>query len=390
MLKMYKYHCLNPIADIGINRFTDEYEMTDKIEEADAVLVRSADMNSMDLPETIKVVARAGAGVNNIPLEECAKKGIVVVNTPGANANGVKEMVIAGMLLASRDIVGGIGWVAQEKDKEDIGKLAEKNKKNFAGCEISGKKLGVIGLGAIGIQVANTAIHLGMEVYGYDPFISVDAAWNLSRSIKHINDLRVIYKECDFITIHVPAMEETKRMINKKAIKKMKSNAVILNFARDVLVDEKALVEALEADKIKKYVTDFANPTVAGKKNVIVTPHLGASTEESEDNCAVMAVKEIREYLENGNIRNSVNFPNCEMGVCQTQSRVTIKHKNTANMLAKFTAILGEAEYNITDMTNKSKGEYAYTMLDIDKKLESETLEKLKSVDGVMSIRIIK
>jgi len=344
----------------------------------------------MDLPETIKVVARAGAGVNNIPLEECAKKGIVVVNTPGANANGVKEMVIAGMLLASRDIVGGIGWVAQEKDKEDIGKLAEKNKKNFAGCEISGKKLGVIGLGAIGIQVANTAIHLGMEVYGYDPFISVDAAWNLSRSIKHINDLRVIYKECDFITIHVPAMEETKRMINKKAIKKMKSNAVILNFARDVLVDEKALVEALEADKIKKYVTDFANPTVAGKKNVIVTPHLGASTEESEDNCAVMAVKEIREYLENGNIRNSVNFPNCEMGVCQTQSRVTIKHKNTANMLAKFTAILGEAEYNITDMTNKSKGEYAYTMLDIDKKLESETLEKLKSVDGVMSIRIIK
>jgi len=387
---MYKYHCLNPIADIGINRFTDEYEMTDKIEEADAVLVRSADMNSMDLPETIKVVARAGAGVNNIPLEECAKKGIVVVNTPGANANGVKEMVIAGMLLASRDIVGGIGWVAQEKDKEDIGKLAEKNKKNFAGCEISGKKLGVIGLGAIGIQVANTAIHLGMEVYGYDPFISVDAAWNLSRSIKHINDLRVIYKECDFITIHVPAMEETKRMINKKAIKKMKSNAVILNFARDVLVDEKALVEALEADKIKKYVTDFANPTVAGKKNVIVTPHLGASTEESEDNCAVMAVKEIREYLENGNIRNSVNFPNCEMGVCQTQSRVTIKHKNTANMLAKFTAILGEAEYNITDMTNKSKGEYAYTMLDIDKKLESETLEKLKSVDGVMSIRIIK
>ena len=387
---MYKYHCLNPIAKVGINRFTDEYEKTDKLEEADAVLVRSADMNVMDLPDTIKIVARAGAGVNNIPLEECAKKGIVVVNTPGANANGVKEMVIAGMLLASRDIVGGIEWVEQEKDKEDIGKLAEKSKKSFAGNEISGKKLGIIGLGAIGAQLANTAVHLGMEVYGYDPFISVDTAWNLSRSIKHISDLKTIYKECDFISIHVPATEDTKKMINKKAIKKMKSNVVILNFARDILVDEKALVEALEAGKVKKYVTDFANPTVAGKKNVIVTPHLGASTEESEDNCAVMAVKEIREYLENGNIRNSVNFPNCDMGQCIAESRVTIKHKNIASMLAKFTAILGEAEYNIADLTNKSKGEYAYTMFDIDKRLDKETLAKLKNVEGVMSIRIVK
>ena len=387
---MYKYNCLNPIAKVGLDRFTDEYEKTDKLEDADAVLVRSADMHDMELPESIKIIARAGAGVNNIPLDECAKKGIVVVNTPGANANGVKELVIAGMLLASRDIVGGIGWVESEKDKEDIGKLAEKSKKNFAGYEISGKKLGVIGLGAIGAQLANTAVHMGMEVYGYDPFISVDTAWNLSRSIKHINDLKTIYKECDFISVHVPATEDTKKMINKKAIKKMKSNAVILNFSRDALVDEEAVVEALEAGKIHKYVTDFANPTVAGKKNVIVTPHLGASTEESEDNCAVMAAKEIRDYLENGNIRNSVNFPNCDMGVCAAESRVAIKHKNIANMLAKFTAILGDAEYNIADMTNKSKGEYAYTMFDMDKKLEQETLAKLKSVEGVMSIRIVK
>ena len=387
---MYKYNCLNPIAKVGLNRFSDEYEKTDKLEDADAVLVRSADMNSMDLPDTIKIVARAGAGVNNIPLDECAKKGIVVVNTPGANANGVKEMVIAGMLLASRDIVGGIEWVKREQDKEDIGKLAEKSKKDFAGYEISGKKLGIIGLGAIGAQLANTAVHLGMEVYGYDPFISVDTAWNLSRSIKHISDLKTIYKECDFISLHVPATEDTKKMINKKVIKKMKNNVVILNFARDILVDEQALVEALEAGKIKKYVTDFANPTVAGKENVIVTPHLGASTEESEDNCAVMAVKEIREYLENGNIRNSVNFPNCDMGKCMTESRVTIKHKNIASMLAKFTAILGEAEYNIADLINKSKGEYAYTMLDLDKRLDQETLTELKSVEGVMSIRIVK
>ena len=386
---MYKYYCLNPIAKVGLDRFTDEYERTDNIKDADAVLVRSADMNSMELPETIKIVARAGAGVNNIPLEECAQKGIVVVNTPGANANGVKEMVIAGMLLASRDIVGGIGWVEKEKDNEDIGKLAEKSKKDFAGYEISGKKLGIIGLGAIGAQLANTAVHLGMEVYGYDPYISVDTAWNLSRSIKHISDLKTIYKECDFISIHVPALEETEKMINKKAIKKMKSNVVILNFSRDSLVDEHALVEALETGKVKKYVTDFANPTVAGKKNVIVTPHLGASTEESEDNCAVMAVKEIREYLENGNIRNSVNFPNCEMGKCLVESRITIKHKNTSNMLAKFTSILGEAEHNIADMTNKSKGEYAYTILDVDKRLSKEILDKLKSINGVMSIRIV-
>ena len=386
---MYKYNCLNPIAKVGINRFNDEYQKTDDIKEADAILVRSADMHEIDLPKNLKAIARAGAGVNNIPLDKCAQEGIVVFNTPGANANGVKEMVIAGMLLASRDIVGGIAWVEQQKDAENINELAEKSKKKFAGCEISGKKLGIIGLGAIGVLVANAATHLGMEVYGYDPYISVDAAWNLSRSIKHIEEVKEIYKECDYISIHVPAVEGTKKMINKKAIKKMKNDVVILNFARDTLVDEKALLEALENGKVKKYVTDFANPQIAGKKNTLVTPHLGASTEESEDNCAVMAVKQIRDYLENGNIRNSVNYPNCDMGKCMVESRVAINHRNVASMLAKFTAILSEEELNIADLTNKSKGEYAYTLLDLDSKITPEVVQKLKSIDGVIGVRIV-
>ena len=380
---------MNPIAKVGIDRFNGEYQKTDDIKEADAILVRSANMHEIDLSKDLKAIARAGAGVNNIPLDKCAQEGIVVFNTPGANANGVKEMVIAGMLLASRDIVGGIAWVEQQKDEENINELAEKNKQRFAGCEISGKKLGIIGLGAIGVLVANAATHLGMEVYGYDPYISVDAAWNLSRSIKHIEDVKEIYKECDYISIHVPAIEDTKKMINKKAIKKMKDNVVILNFARDILVDEKALIEALESGKVKKYVTDFANPQVAGQKNTLVTPHLGASTEESEDNCAVMAVKQIRDYLENGNIKNSVNYPNCDMGKCTVKSRVAINHKNVASMLAKFTAIFSDENLNIADLTNKSKGEYAYTLLDLDSTLTPEVIEKLKNIDGVISVRVI-
>lgn len=387
---MYKYHCLNPIAPIGVERFNDHYKATDRIEESDAVLVRSANMHEMELPANLKAIARAGAGVNNIPLAKCAESGIVVFNTPGANANGVKEMVIAGMLLASRDIVGGIDWVERKKDTEDIGKLAEKNKNKFAGCEISGKKLGIIGLGAIGVLVANAATHLGMEVYGYDPYISVDAAWNLSRTIKHITDVEEIYKECDYITIHVPLLEGTKKMINKKAIDMMKDGVVILNFARDLLVDEEALVEALAVDKVKKYVTDFANSVVAGKKNTLVTPHLGASTEESEDNCAIMAVKQVRDYLENGNIKNSVNFPNCEMGSCVTESRIAITHKNVANMISKYTAVFGDAGLNISDMTNKSKGEFAYTLLDVESKPTTEIIEQLENIDGVITVRIVK
>ena len=387
---MFQYHCLNPIAEKGLKLFSDEYKKTDAIQDADAVLVRSAKMHEMELPDSVKAIARAGAGVNNIPVKECAEKGIVVFNTPGANANGVKELVLAGMLLASRDIVGGIEWVAQQKDREDIDKLAEKQKKQFAGCEISGKKLGIIGLGAIGAMVANAASGLGMEVYGYDPYISIDAAWNLSRTIKHSKSLDEIYTQCDYITIHVPLLDSTKEMINKEAFEKMKDGVVLLNFARDLLVDEKALLEALDQGKVKKYVTDFANPLVAGHEGILVTPHLGASTEESEENCAVMAVKELRDFMENGNIKNSVNFPNCDMGTCVAVGRIAICHKNIPNMISQFTKILGSEGLNIADMTNKSKGEYAYTLIDLESAASKEALDELQAVEGVAKVRVVK
>lgn len=347
-------------------------------------------MHDMELPQSVAVIARAGAGVNNIPIRECAEKGIVVFNTPGANANGVKELVLAGMLLASRDIVGGIEWVQREKDKADIDKLAEKQKKQFAGCEIMGKKLGIIGLGAIGSMVANAAAGLGMDVYGYDPYISIDAAWNLSRTIKHSKSLDEIYSQCDYITIHVPLMDATQKMINKEAFAKMKDGVVLLNFARDLLVDEESLIEALEAGKVKKYVTDFANPTVAGREGILVTPHLGASTEESEENCAVMAAKEVRDFLENGNIKNSVNFPNCDMGTCVSVGRIAITHKNIPNMISQVTKILGAEGLNIADMTNKSKGEYAYTLIDLESAASKEALDELKAIEGVAKVRVVK
>lgn len=347
-------------------------------------------MHDMELPETVSAIARAGAGVNNIPISDCAEKGIVVFNTPGANANGVKELVLAGMLLASRDIVGGIEWVAKEKDKQDIDKLAEKQKKQFAGCEIMGKKLGIIGLGAIGAMVANAASALGMEVYGYDPYLSIDAAWNLSRTIKHIKNLDEIYTQCDYITIHVPLLDSTKQMINKEAFSKMKDGVVLLNFARDLLVDENALIDALESGKVKKYVTDFANHTVAGREGILVTPHLGASTEESEENCAVMAVKELRDFLENGNISHSVNFPDCNMGVCTAVGRLAICHKNVPNMISQFTKILGSEGLNIADMTNKSKGEYAYTLIDLESAASKDALDELKAIKGVSRVRVVK
>lgn len=387
---MYRYHCLNPISQVGLEKFPGKYENTDKIEEAEAILVRSADMHAMELPEKTAAVARAGAGVNNIPIEALGKKGVVVFNTPGANANGVKEMVLAGMLLASRDIVGGIEWLEKQEATEDLAKKAEKKKKQFAGCEISGKKLGIIGLGAIGVRVANAAVHLGMEVYGYDPFISVDAAWSLSRSIHHINDISCIYRECDYITIHVPLMDSTRNMIGAEEIAQMKEGVVLLNFARDLLVDEEALAEALQAGKVKKYVTDFANPIVAKAPNTLVTPHLGASTEESEENCAEMAVKELRNFLENGNIKNSVNFPNCDMGICVAVGRIAICHKNIPNMISQFTKILGGEGVNIADMTNKSKGEYAYTLIDLESTVSREALEELRAVEGVSKVRVVK
>ena len=387
---MYKFHCLNPIAEVGLNQFTGEYEAEGKLEGVDAVLVRSAAMHDLEFDKELKVIARAGAGVNNIPLDRCAEEGIVVFNTPGANANGVKELVIAGMLLASRDIIGGINWVQEHEEDGDVAKHAEKQKKAFAGCELEGKKLGVIGLGAIGVLVANAAAHLGMDVYGYDPYISVDAAWKLSRNIYHAKTVDELYKECDYITIHVPALESTKGMINKDAISLMKKDVVVLNFARDVLVNEEDMIDALESGKVKRYVTDFPNPLVAGVKGTIVIPHLGASTEESEDNCAKMAVKEVMDFLENGNIRNSVNYPNCDMGYRDGKTRITILHHNVPNMIGQFTTLLAEAGVYISDMTNKSKKEYAYTMIDIEGRLNEEIKEKLGTIKEVLRVRVIE
>ena len=387
---MFNYTCLNPIAGVGLDLLSDEYNKVDDIKDAQAVLVRSAAMHDMELPKTLEVVARAGAGVNNIPLDKCAEAGIVVFNTPGANANGVKELVFAGMLLAARDVVGGIEWVKGEEGNADVAKLAEKQKKNFAGSEIAGKKLGVIGLGAIGVKVANAATHLGMEVYGYDPYISVNAAWSLSRNVNHVNAVEEIYKNCDYITIHVPLLDSTKKMINAEAIEMMKPTTVVLNFARDLLVDEEAMVAALEEGKIAKYVSDFPNPTTVGKKGCIVTPHIGASTEESEDNCAVMAVKEIRDFLENGNITHSVNYPDCNMGECKSAGRLLLLHRNVKGMISSYTSILGDANINISDMTNKSRGDYACTLLDVDAPVTKEVEEKLQTLDGVLKVRIVK
>ena len=387
---MYQYHCLNAISNAGLENFNENYVEVENMNDADAVLVRSAAMHDMELGENLKVIARAGAGVNNIPLTKCADHGIVVFNTPGANANAVKELVIAGMFLASRDVIGGANWVQSERQNEDIAKLTEKEKKRFAGHELQGKKLGVIGLGAIGVQVANTAVHLGMDVYGYDPYISVKAAWSLSRHINHINDVNDIYKQCDFITVHVPLLDSTKKMINKEAISKMKDGVVVMNFARDLLVDEEVMVEALKEGKVKHYVTDFPNTTVAGVKGAIVTPHLGASTEEAEDNCAAMAAKEVRNFLENGNIVNSVNYPNCDMGISGEFPRLSICHKNIKNMLNQFTDVMTDEDINIEHMTNASRGDYAYTMFDLSKEPSEDAMKKLDAIEGVLRVRLMK
>lgn len=386
---MTKYNCLNPIAPIGLNIFNDNYVKTDVFEEAEAVLVRSAAMHDMEFSANLKAIARAGAGVNNIPLDKCAEQGIVVFNTPGANANGVKELVVAGMLLAARDITGGINWIQTVKDEENVAKLVEKEKAKFAGTEIQGKKLGVIGLGAIGVLVANAANRLGMEVFGCDPFISVEHAWNLSRDIKYVKTREEIFKECDYITVHVPLLDDTKKMINKDTLAVMKDGVVILNFARDLLVDDDAMEEALKSGKVKKYVTDFPNAKTAGMEGVIAIPHLGASTEESEDNCAVMAVKQLRDYIENGNIVNSVNYPSLDAGVCQVGNRVTICHKNKPNMLAQFTTVFSSKNLNIENLANKSKGDYAYTVLDLCTVVTEEFVKELEAIDGVLKVRVI-
>lgn len=387
---MYKYHCLNPISAVGLDQLDENYVNMETAKGADAILVRSAKMHEMEFDKNLKVIARAGAGVNNIPLERCAGEGVVVFNTPGANANGVKELVIAGMLLAARDIIGGINWVQEYEEDGDIAKITEKKKKVFAGTELEGKKLGVIGLGAIGVLVANAAVHLGMEVYGYDPYVSVDSAWRLSRNIHHAKTADEIYKECDYITVHVPALEDTKGMINKDAISLMKKGVVILNFARDVLVNQEDIVDALVSEKVRCYVTDFPTKEIVGVRGAIVIPHLGASTEESEDNCAKMAAAEVKDFLENGNITHSVNFPDCDMGAKGEGERITILHKNIPNMIGQFTALLAEKNMNIEVMTNKSRKEYAYTMLDVDGTVSEDVEAQLAAVEGVLKVRVIR
>lgn len=387
---MYKYHCLNPISAVGLDQLDENYVNVETAKGADAILVRSAKMHEMEFDKNLKVIARAGAGVNNIPLERCAEEGVVVFNTPGANANGVKELVIAGMLLAARDIIGGINWVQEYEEDGDIAKITEKKKKVFAGTELEGKKLGVIGLGAIGVLVANAAVHLGMEVYGYDPYVSVDSAWRLSRNIHHAKTADEIYKECDYITVHVPALEDTKGMINKDAISLMKKGVVILNFARDVLVNQEDIVDALVSEKVRCYVTDFPTKEIVGVRGAIVIPHLGASTEESEDNCTKMAAAEVKDFLENGNITHSVNFPDCDMGAKGEGERITILHKNIPNMIGQFTALLAEKNMNIEVMTNKSRKEYAYTMLDVDGTVSEDVEAQLAAVEGVLKVRVIR
>lgn len=386
---MTKVNCLNPIAKCGLDLFSDNYEIVDSLDSAEAVLVRSASMHELELPESLVAVARAGAGVNNIPLDKCAEKGIVVFNTPGANANGVKELVVAGLMLASRDLMGGYNWVKENASDPDIAKKVEKQKKEYAGNEIAGKKLGVIGLGAIGAKVANIAFRLGMQVYGYDPFVSIDAAWSLSRHIKHIEHIEDIYRECDYITIHVPALDSTKGMLNKEAFDMMKDGVRILNFARDVLVNDEDMKEALASGKVKKYVTDFPNPAIAGVDNVITLPHLGASTDESEDNCAIMAVQQIADYIENGNIKNSVNYPACDAGKCETVARVCVCHKNIPDMLTKFTGVFSKDGINISNMVSKSKGDWAYTILDVESQVTESDQADIKAVDGVVKVRVI-
>lgn len=387
---MYKINCLNKISNVGLDLFTDHYELVDQFNEANAVLVRSSSVHDLELPPALEAIARAGAGVNNIPLDKCAEKGIVVFNTPGANANGVKEIVIASLIIASRDIFGGVNWVDSCKQDPEVAKLVEKNKSKFAGTEIKGKKLGVIGLGAVGVLVANALIKLGMEVYGFDPYISVDAAWNLSKFVKQAKSLEEIYRECDYITVHVPLTDTTKAMFNKDTFALMKDGVKILNFSRDALVIDDDMIEALKSGKVGRYVTDFPNPKVCGTEGVITIPHLGASTSESEDNCAIMAVRELMEYLENGNIKNSVNYPNCDMGVCPHAGRIAINHRNIPNMLSQFTATVAKENINIPDMINKSKGQFAYTILDIESPSTPELAQKIREIDGVLKVRIIK
>lgn len=388
---MHHIHCLNNISVHGTDLLTDSYELTDEFEKADGILVRSAAMHDSELPDDLLAIARAGAGVNNIPLDRCAENGVVVFNTPGANANAVKELVICALFLGSRGIVDGVEWCRRNADDENISKSVEKAKKAFAGREIKGKKLGVIGLGAIGAEVANTAIDLGMDVYGYDPFVSVSTAWRISSAVHYTTTLDDLFRECDYITIHVPAMEGTIGMIDEHACSLMKDGVVFLNFSRDTLVDNEAMARALESGRIHTYITDFAVPAVMKMKGAIVLPHLGASTAEAEDNCAMMAVRELMDYIENGTIVNSVNYPACDMGPCpQDAGRVAVFHRNVPNMISRITNAFGEEETNIANLTNKARDDYSYTLIDTDSAVPESVIERLENLDGVRRVRVVQ
>ncbi len=368
----------------------DKYQIVDE-ENVDGILLRSYKMHDMDLPDTLDAIGRAGAGVNNIPIEQCSEKGIVVFNTPGANANGVKELVMAGLLLASRDIVGAVKWADTLDGKgEEVPKLVEAGKSNFAGPEVKGKTLGVVGLGAIGVLVANAAKSLGMKVLGFDPFISVDSAWSLSRMIQKADSLDDLLAQADYVTLHVPLMDATKGMINAEKLECMKDQVRILNFSRAGLCNEDDLAEALVSGKVARYVTDFPNEKVLKMPNAICIPHLGASTPESEVNCAVMAVQQLKDYMENGNITNSVNYPSCDMGVCQSAGRIAVNHKNIPYMVSNITTALADKNINIADMINKSKKDWAYTLIDVESKITDEIVDELKAIEGIVKVRVIK
>lgn len=386
---MYNINYYNEIKEEAKKLLTSEYKET-KLEEADGVLIRSTNILNVDMPKSVVAISRAGVGVNTIPFERYGKEGIVVFNTPGANANGVKEMTILGLILGERDIIGSINWVKSIANDEDIVEKVELEKYKYAGYELKGRSLGIIGLGAIGGRVANSAVDLGMKVYGYDPYISISHAWGLSKNITRLTTLDQIFEKSDIITIHVPLKDDTKYMINKEAINKMKDGVVLINFARDALVVDKDVKEALESGKISKYITDFPNPITVKMANTIVIPHLGGSTLESENNCAIMAVRELMDYLENGNIHNSVNYPDVDAGICQTKQRVTINHLNKSGMISKFTAVFGDNNINIARMYNNSLDELAYSVFDLDGVIDKETEDYLNNMEGVLRVRVLK
>ncbi len=386
---MYNVLTLNKIADCGLEKLGANYTVSDNCENPDGIILRSFSMHEMELPKSLKCVARAGAGVNNIPIDKCTEQGIVVFNTPGANANAVKELVLLGLLLSSRKVVAGIEWAKTLQGKgAEVAKMVEKGKGSYVGPEIAGKTLGVIGLGAIGAMVAQAAVELGMNVVGYDPFLTVDSAWKISSSVRHAKSIDEIYEASDYITLHIPATDETTGMFNSETFAKMKTGVRILNFARGTLINDAHMAVALEEGKVACYVTDFPNDAVLSMENVVAIPHLGASTPESEDNCAIMAAKELKDYLENGNIRNSVNFPNCEMPRCG--ERIVVIHKNIPSMLANLSKIVSDKGINISNMLNKSKKENAYTMIDIEGSADDSIIDVISSLDGVYSARLIK